>query len=116
VCKILGERTETAMEDVRTLRVPMRVDQRGPEAEASALTYLQSVYRDPLQPTSVRMRAASIAIPFESAKLTAVALVDGGDFGSRLDAAIARGHGEMKAIEHRANEGVEQHDPSELER
>ena len=37
-------------------------------------------------------------------------------FGSRLDAAIARGHGEMKAIEHRANEGVEQHDPSELER
>jgi hypothetical protein len=82
----------------------------------TALELLQAVYRDQSQPLGVRMRAATVALPFEVPKLTAVALVDGSDFGSRLDAAIARGHGEMKVIEHRPSEEPEQHDASELER
>ena len=81
----------------------------------TALEYLQNIYRDPSQPDARRMRAAALALPFESAKLTAVALVDGSDFGSRLDRAIAASRAPL-VIEHRANEGVEEHPPEELER
>ena len=33
----------------------------------TALEYLQRIYQDPLQPTSVRMKAAELALPFEEA-------------------------------------------------
>ena len=47
-------------------------------------------------------------------KLTAVALVDGSDFGSRLDRAITASRAPL-VIDHRPSEVVE-HDASELER
>jgi hypothetical protein len=55
-----------------------------------ALDYLRSVYLDPLEPTSVRMRAASIAIEYERPRLAVTALVDGQDFASRLQRALDR--------------------------
>ena len=80
------------------------------DPEISALDYLQSIYRDPLQPASVRMRAASIAIAFESPKLSVVAAIaDDGSFAERLDRALTRsGHNSAKAppklITYRPNE------------
>jgi len=48
--------------------------QIGPEGEIRALGYLQSIYRDPLEATSARMRAAIECLPFENPKLSATAL------------------------------------------
>jgi hypothetical protein len=73
--------------------------------EEDALSYLQSVYRNPMEPTSVRMRAAAFAIQFESPKLSAVAVMNGDDFGSRLDRAIVRSGTGPKLIEHQSQEG-----------
>jgi hypothetical protein len=55
-----------------------------------ALDYLQSIYKNPLQPTSLRMRAAAQALPFESPKLSATALLDPEDFAQKLERAITR--------------------------
>ena len=57
-----------------------------------SLDFLQAVYRDPMQPLSVRMRAAIEALPFEAPKLSAVAVssMSGADFAERLERAIAR--------------------------
>ena len=72
---------------------------------SGALGYLQSIYRNPMEPTSVRMRAASIAIAFESPKLAVTTLLaDADSFGAMLDKAIARGQSPPKVIEHRADE------------
>jgi hypothetical protein len=77
------------------------VSKEEPQQHKNALGYLQSIYKDPLQPTHVRMRAASLAIPFESRKLAVVAQVaDDGSFAERLDRALARS-GMTKLIEHR---------------
>jgi hypothetical protein len=66
----------------------------------TALGYLQAIYRDPLQPTSIRMRAAIECLPFETPKLSATAVITGGeDFEARLKRAIARSR-ELKLIEH----------------
>ena len=71
--------------------------------EITALADLQSIYRDPLQPASVRMRAATIAIAYESPRLAVTAyLSNADDFASRLDKAILRSH--PPVIEHRAGE------------
>jgi hypothetical protein len=56
----------------------------------NALDYLQSIYRNPLQPTPLRMRAAIEALPFESPKLSATALSFPGDFAQTLERAILR--------------------------
>lgn len=78
---------------------------RQAEAEAQlmngvdALGFLRTVYRDPLQPTGVRLRAAQIAIEYERPRLAMTALIDGADFRSRLDRAIARSKS-TKLIEH----------------
>jgi hypothetical protein len=69
------------------------------EPEISALSYLQSIYRDPLQPTSARMRAAALAVPFESAKLAVTAHVADDDFGTQLEQAIERSRNASKLIE-----------------
>jgi hypothetical protein len=73
---------------------------------ASALEYLQSIYRNPSEPDSRRMRAAMAALPFESPKLAAMAVssMNGQDFGSLLDRAIARSQAPLKVIEHRPDE------------
>jgi hypothetical protein len=54
------------------------------------------------------MRAAALAIPFESPKLTATAVsaMDGEHFASLLEKAIARSQAPLKQIELRANEGA----------
>lgn len=68
--------------------------QDGPE---DALRYLQSVYRNPLEPTSTRMRAAGLALPHEVPKFGVIAHVIGDDFQERLDRCIERS---AKVIEH----------------
>lgn len=57
----------------------------------SSLDFLRSVYADPNQPMHRRLRAAVAALPFEYPKLAVVAsLKEGGNFATRLEAAIAR--------------------------
>jgi len=70
-------------------RIEARQEPEAIEA-ASALELLQAVYRSTRLPLAVRMRAAIEALPFESAKLSAVAVLPAGDFADRLERAIAR--------------------------
>jgi hypothetical protein len=73
--------------------------------DVTALSFLQTIYRSPQVPLSVRMRAASLALPFESPKLSAMVLssVDPNEFAKALDRAIQRSgkEAEMKVIEFR---------------
>jgi hypothetical protein len=57
---------------------------------SDALDYLQSIYRNPLEPTSLRMRAAALAIPFETPKLAVTTNISNENFAAMLDKAIAR--------------------------
>ena len=57
----------------------------------NALNFLQSIYRDPTQQQYTRMRAAIAALPFESPKLQATAIIGmGRDFASKLERAMLR--------------------------
>ena len=75
--------------------------------DENSLDFLQKVYRSSRQPLAVRMRAAAIALPFESPKLTAMAVssMNGKHFASLLEKAIARSQALLKQIELKANEG-----------
>jgi len=88
--------------------------QNGPEDEIKALEYLQSIYRNPMEATPARMRAAIESLPYENPKLSAVAHghFDGTDFASQLERAIARSRGEAPAML-TAPTTIE-HSPSEL--
>ena len=78
----------------------------GETIDVDAHGYLKSVYQNPLQPTSVRMKAAIEALEVEKPRLkaTAVGLYDGNDFASKLEQAILRSEGKAlpapKVIEH----------------
>lgn len=57
----------------------------------SALDYLQAIYQGRIEPDFTRMRAASIALPFESPKLQATATVRFDlDFAAKLERAMVR--------------------------
>ena len=56
----------------------------------SALDYLQDVYRGRRQAEPQRMRAAALAIPFETPKLAVVTNLSNENFAVMLDKAIAR--------------------------
>jgi hypothetical protein len=69
--------------------------QNSPEGEIKALGYLQSIYRDPMEATPTRMRAAIECLPFENPKLsaTAIAAFDGQTFAEALERCIERSKG-----------------------
>ena len=56
----------------------------------NALEYVQDVYRGCRVADPWRMRAAMAALPFESPKLSAMAIVERSDFATMLDRAIER--------------------------
>jgi hypothetical protein len=58
---------------------------------ARALDVLQAVYRNPSISLHTRLRAAALALPFETPKLQATAVFAAGqDFASRLEKAMLR--------------------------
>jgi hypothetical protein len=72
-------------------------------APGNALDFLQSIYRNPVQPLPTRMRAAMIALPFESPKLSASAIIHPDDFALALEKCIQRSgvmSWPLKLIEH----------------
>jgi hypothetical protein len=64
-----------------------------------SLEYLQSIYRDKAQSLHVRMRAAAIALPFESPKLAVTAVVTDESLAVKLDRAWMRTKRAIKVIE-----------------
>jgi hypothetical protein len=70
------------------------------ELPQSALAYLQAIYKNPALPDHVRMRAATIAIQYESPKLAVTGyLRDDATFAEALERALMRSNAAMKVIE-----------------
>ncbi|WP_298870910.1 hypothetical protein [uncultured Bradyrhizobium sp.] len=85
-----------------------REDEIALPAGATSLDYLQSIYRDPRQPESKRLRAAIAALPFEHPKLAVTAVVSSEGFAAKLEAARARS---AQAVIFRTTELLEQPGP-----
>ena len=83
-------------------------DEEAPVFEGNAHQLLQATYQGRYRPTPVQLRAAMRAIDFETPKLTATAItsMDGQDFASMLERAIARSRNPPPMIEHRPSETV----------
>lgn len=58
--------------------------------KATPLDFLQAVYCNAALPLHTRMKAAVEAAPYVHPKLSATAVLQGGDFAMRLEAAIKR--------------------------
>ena len=104
-------RTDRISEVLDRLEAQQQRDGDGsPELELASgeasLDFLQKVYRSSRQPLAVRMRAAAIALPFESPKPTAMAVgsMNGEHFAAMLERAIARTAAPPRQIEHRPDE------------
>jgi hypothetical protein len=84
------------------------------EERTAALEYLQGIYNDPTQSTSMRMRAAIECLPFETPKLsaTAVATMDGKSFADALERAIVRSQSPVPLL----NGSVEELPATELKK
>jgi hypothetical protein len=73
----------------------------------SALEYLQSIYKNPMQPEHTRIRAAAMALPFESPKLAVTGHVnDSTSFAQALEKAIQRSREGRVTLELTANGGA----------
>jgi hypothetical protein len=73
-----------------------RIDEMNGDREpepASALDYVQDVYRGRRQADPWRMRAAMAALPFETPKLAVTTNISNENFAAMLDKAIARSQG-----------------------
>jgi hypothetical protein len=79
--------------DPDNLIIPPDPPQPRLETPPSALALLQAIYKNSEVPLSTRMRAAALALPFESPRLTAVANISPEEFSDRLEKAIARSGG-----------------------
>ena len=66
-----------------------------PVFDGNAHELLKATYQGGYRPTPVQLRAAMVALPFESPKLTAMAVssLNGNDFACMLERAIARSPG-----------------------
>jgi hypothetical protein len=91
-----------------------RVDAEDAPTGETGLALLQSIYRNQKQPLNARMRAAIEALPYENAKLSAVAVghMSGDSFAAALDRAIERSRAPL-ALNAPA---VIEHDPAELKK
>jgi hypothetical protein len=67
------------------------------------------IYRDPQLSTAVSMRAAGLAIAYETPKLLATAIINESSFAELLDRRLKRIE-EMKLIEAKPNNGGEKVD------
>lgn len=92
---VIGDLAEVAQED-----------DEPPVFEGNAHELLKATYQGRYRPTPVQLRAAMVALPFESPKLTAMAVtsMDGNDFATMLERAIARSREPPRVIEHRPDE------------
>jgi len=76
--------------DPGNLVEPRREEKPPVLLDVNALEHLQSIYRNPDEPAARRMRAAAIAIPFETPKLAVTTNLSNENFAAMLDKAIAR--------------------------
>ena len=76
-----------------------------PVFDGNAHELLKATYQGRYRPTPVQLRAAMVALPFESPKLTAMAVssLNGNDFACMLERAIARSQAPL-TIEHQPTE------------
>src|ERR1700688_1972461 len=68
-------------------------DELGVGEPASALDYVQDVYKGRRSADPWRMRAAMAALPFETPKLAVTTNISNENFSAMLDRAIARSQG-----------------------
>jgi hypothetical protein len=82
-----------------------REEEEPPVFAGNAHELLKATYQGRYRPTPVQLRAAMVALPFESPKLTAMAVssLNGNDFACMLERAIARSQAPL-TIEHQPTE------------